>query len=414
MQRTMNEPVPTAVMWDDALLRYRFNETHPMAPVRLELTHALAEQLGALESVELISPPPATDDQLRRVHDADYITQVRAAAEFCSVTDADDDHRAAALAAQEAIGLGTEDCPVFADLHSSSARIAGGSLVAAEAVWSGDYRHVVNFAGGLHHAHRNKASGFCIYNDPALAIQRLLDQGAERVAYVDLDAHHGDGVEAIFWDDPRVLTISLHETGIALFPGTGFANDIGGESARGSAVNVALPAGSGDAAYLRSVHAIVPQLLCAFAPDVLVTQHGCDGHYRDPLADLRMSVDGQRQLMLDARDWAVDYAQDRWLALGGGGYSPFDVVPRVWTHLVAIASGHPIHPAEPLPQSWLDLVVERSELDREELPETMHDSVDVWWRSWEVGFDPADATDQSVMATRKEIFPLYGLDPWFD
>ncbi|WFP17962.1 acetoin utilization protein AcuC [Citricoccus muralis] len=410
MQPTNMEPVPTAVMWDESLLRYRFSDTHPMAPVRLELTHALAGHLGVLDAptVTVLTPPMATDEQLSAVHDADYIQRVREASQL------DADGEGLGAERLEEIGLGTDDCPVFSDLHSSSARIAGGSLAAAEALWSGDYQHVVNFAGGMHHAHREKASGFCIYNDAALAIQRMLDLGAERVAYVDLDAHHGDGVESIFWDDPRVLTVSLHETGVALFPGTGFANDIGGTGAEGSAVNVALPAGSNDAAYLRAVHAVVPQLLRAFSPDVLVTQHGCDGHGRDPLADLQLSVDGQRQLMLDARDWAYDYAGDRWLALGGGGYSPFDVVPRAWTHLIAIAAGHPVARAEPLPDAWLALASQRSGMDLDELPETMHDAVDVWWRSWEVGFDPADPTDQSVMATRKAVFPLHGLDPWFD
>lgn len=410
MQPTETEPVPTAVMWDESLLRYRFSDTHPMAPVRLELTHALASHLGVLDapSVTVLTPPMATDEQLAAVHDPGYIQRVREASAESPEAETPSEERL------EDIGLGTDDCPVFSDLHSSSARIAGASIRAAEALWSGEYPHVVNFAGGMHHAHREKASGFCIYNDAALAIQRMLDLGAQRVAYVDLDAHHGDGVESIFWDDPRVLTISLHETGVALFPGTGFANDIGGPDAEGSAVNVALPAGSADAAYLRAVHAVVPQLLRAFGPDVLVTQHGCDGHGRDPLADLQLSVDGQRQLMLDARDWALDYAGDRWLALGGGGYSPFDVVPRAWTHLIAIAAGNPVARAEPLPQQWLDLAAQRSGLDLDELPDTMHDAVDVWWRSWEVGFDPADPTDQSVMATRKAVFPLHGLDPWFD
>lgn len=410
MQPTDMQPVPTAVMWDEALLRYRFSDTHPMAPVRLELTHALAAGLGVLDatSVTMLTPPMATDDQLSAVHDPGYIRRVREASQIGA------DGEGLSSEVLEESGLGTDDCPVFSDLHSSSARIAGGSLAAAEALWSGEYSHVVNFAGGMHHAHRDRASGFCIYNDAALAIQRMLDLGAQRVAYVDLDAHHGDGVESIFWNDPRVLTISLHETGIALFPGTGFANDIGGAEAEGTAVNVALPAGSNDAAYLRAVHAVVPQLLRAFGPDVLVTQHGCDGHGRDPLADLQLSVDGQRQLMLDACDWAFDYAGDRWLALGGGGYSPFDVVPRVWTHLIAIAAGTPVARAEPLPEQWLTLASQRSGLDLDELPDTMHDAVDVWWRSWEVGFDPADPTDQSVMATRKAVFPLHGLDPWFD
>ena len=153
----------------------------------------------------------------------------------------------------------------------------------------------VNFGGGMHHASRDRASGFCIYNDAALAVQRLLDGGVRRVAYVDVDAHHGDGTQSIFWDDPRVLTISLHESGLTLFPGTGFANEIGGPNAQGSAVNVALPAGTGDAGWLRAFHAVVPQLIGAFEPEVIVSQHGCDSHRLDPLTHLNISVDGQRE-----------------------------------------------------------------------------------------------------------------------
>lgn len=256
-------PTPAAVVWDSSLLRYRFSAEHPMAPLRLDLTHRLVEAFGLLDAphVRIVEPPVATDEQLALVHDPEYVAAVRRAAATSSAEDG-------------RFGLGTEDCPVFPDLHESAARIAGGSLVAAEAIWSGEVDRAVNFAGGMHHAARSSASGFCIYNDCAVAIQRLLDLGAERVAYVDVDAHHGDGTQSVFYDDPRVLTISLHETGISLFPGTGFANEIGGSAAQGTAVNVALPPRTGDAGFLRAAHAVVPPLLEAFAPDVLVSQHG--------------------------------------------------------------------------------------------------------------------------------------------
>jgi acetoin utilization protein AcuC len=407
MTDTVNPAVPTAVVWDEALLGYEFSPAHPMAPVRLDLTHRLAEAFGLFErpGVRVLTPPVASDGLLATVHDPDYIRAVR------EVSDG-------GTAEHLERGLGSEDNPVFPRMHEASARILGGSVAAAEAVWTGQVRHAVNFAGGLHHAHRGRASGFCIYNDCAAAIQRVLDLGAERVAYVDLDAHHGDGVESIFWDDPRVLTISVHETGVSLFPGTGFANDSGGADALGGAVNVALPPGTGDAGYLRAVHAVVPQLLRAFDPQMLVTQHGCDGHQQDPLTNLRMSVEGQRQLALDAAVWARDLAGDRWLATGGGGYSPFSVVPRTWTHLVAVASGEPIRATAPIPMPWREHAARAAGLAPDEglagIPETMSDGADVWWRSWEVGYDPSDAVDQSIMATRKEVFPYHGLDPWFD
>lgn len=397
----------SAVVWDESLLQYRFSAAHPMAPVRLDLTYRLSEAFGLFDrpGVRFIRPEVASDELLATVHDPEYIRAVRAVSSGALPDDLDR-------------GLGSEDNPVFPHIHEASARILGGSVAAAQAVWAGEIRRAVNFAGGLHHAGRGRASGFCIYNDCAAAIQRLLDLGAERVAYVDLDAHHGDGVESIFWDDPRVLTISVHETGISLFPGSGFANDAGGPQALGSAVNVALPPGTGDAAYLRAVHAVVPQLLGAFGPEVLVTQHGCDGHADDPLTNLRMSVEGQRQLALDAADWARDYAGDRWLATGGGGYSPFSVVPRTWTHLVAAVTGPPVKGGAGIPAAWREYAARAAGLGPDDglagIPATMSDGVDVWWRSWEVGYDPSDAVDQTIMATRKEIFPYHGLDPWFD
>lgn len=404
----------SALVWDDAFLNYRFSDTHPMNPVRLKLTHRLAKTLGVLDRERLlqVKPPVATDAELATIHSIDYIAQVRAASSDANSTDPATIANIASV--YEAVGLGTEDCPVFADLHESSARIAGGSLAAAKAIWSGQVDRAVNFAGGMHHAQRSMASGFCIYNDAALAVQHMLDQGAERIAYVDLDAHHGDGVEQAFVNDPRVLTISVHETGLLLFPGTGFAKDIGGPQAEGYAVNVAVPASVGDAGYLRAVHAVVPQLLRSFGPQVLVTQHGADGHRHDPLADLNLSVDGQRQLMIDASDWAEDFAGGKWLALGGGGYSPVKVVPRAWAHLIGIAADTPIPLKTEIPMEWRELVSQELGLATDDVVSSMSDGVDVWWRSWEVGYDPADATDQSIMATRKAVFPMHGLDPWFD
>jgi acetoin utilization protein AcuC len=382
------------------MMAYRFSETHPMHPLRLDLTIRLARELRLLDqgSLTLVEPPVATDDDLAAVHDREYIAAVRSSGEHPERTD-------------EAHGLGTDDNPVYAGIHEASARLAGGSLLAAESILSGSALHVVNFGGGMHHAARGKASGFCIYNDAALAIQRLLDGGVSRVLYIDVDAHHGDGTERIFWDDPRVLTVSLHESGMSLFPGTGFANEVGGPEARGTAVNVALPAGTGDGGWLRAFHAVVPQVAAAFAPEVIVSQHGCDGHRRDALSNLRLSVDAQRQNALDIAELATRLCEGRWISTGGGGYNVTDVVPRVWSHLIGIAAGHPVPLRTPVPRPWRDYVMERYGA---ETPESMGDDVDLWWRSWEVGYDPADAVDRSVMATRKEIFPLYGLDPWFD
>ena len=224
-----------ALAWDDRLTGYDFGPSHPLAPVRVELTMALARELGVLSlpAVSLLVPPPASQDELELVHDPAYIDAVRQAGQD--------------LRPNFRYGLGTMDDPVFPGMHEASVLVAGATLAAARAVWRGQAPHGANIAGGLHHAMRRSASGFCVYNDPAIAISWLLAQGAQRIAYVDVDVHHGDGVQAAFYDDPRVLTISLHEHPATLFPGTGLASEIGSGDGRGYAVNVALPAGTGDA-----------------------------------------------------------------------------------------------------------------------------------------------------------------------
>lgn len=287
----------------------------------------------------------------------------------------------------------------------------GGSLAAADAVLSGEVLHAVNFGGGMHHAAAGRASGFCIYNDAAAAIARLLDNGVSRVLYIDVDAHHGDGTQSIFWNDPRVMTISLHETGLTLFPGTGFANETGGPGAEGTAVNVALPARTSDAGWLRAFHAVVPQLAAAFEPEVIVSQHGCDSHLHDPLTNLRLSVETQRQAALTIADLANTVCGGRWIATGGGGYNVVSVVPRSWSLLMSVAANGRIRCNTPVPEQWRKYVKERY---GEDSPPMMGDGVELWWRSWEVGYDPNDEIDRTVMATRKEVFPLHGLDPWFD
>ncbi|MEV4216962.1 acetoin utilization protein AcuC [Nonomuraea sp. NPDC049725] len=379
------------VIWDDALTSYDFGPGHPLAPVRVALTMELARALGVLDKVDLAGCDPATDAELAMVHDPGYVEAVKRV----SATGAPD------LSA----GLGSSDNPAFAGVHEASALIAGASLAAARAVWEGEAEHAVNVAGGLHHAMAASASGFCVYNDPALAIAWLLRQGARRVAYVDVDVHHGDGVQAAFYDDPRVLTISLHESPLTLFPGTGRPGETGAE---GTAVNVALPAGCGDSGWLRAFHAVVPPLLREFAPEVLVTQHGCDSHALDPLAHLMLSLDGQRTAYAALHRLAHETASGRWIATGGGGYELVQVVPRAWTHLIAELSGHPLAPSTPTGEAWQRLVRERT---GETAPLTMTDGRDPEFQDISHGYDPADPIDRAVMATRHAVFPLHGLDP---
>jgi acetoin utilization protein AcuC len=358
-----------------------------MDPVRLRLTKGLVDAFGLDRAVEVVAAKPAGDSTLRLVHREDYVAAVRSAS-------------ADPVSADASYGLGTMDDPAFTGMHEVSAMIAGQSVGAAEAVWRGEALHAVNFAGGLHHAMPGAASGFCIYNDAALAIARLLELGAERVAYIDVDVHHGDGVQAAFWEDPRVLTISLHEHPRTLFPQTGWPEETGVGSAEGTAVNVALPAGTGDAGWLRAFHAVVPELIADFRPQVLVTQHGADTHFEDPLAHLAVSLDAQRAVQVACHDLAHTYADGRWVALGGGGYAVVEVVPRSWTHLVAVAAGRPVEPETVIPESW------------RQAPMRMTDGRwPVSWKDWESGYDPADRLDQAIVATRKAVFPLRGMLP---
>jgi acetoin utilization protein AcuC len=397
-------PSQVRVVWDPGFTAYDFGPSHPMSPVRLDLTARLCEAMGVFdhEGVEVFSPPVPGDEVLTTVHTPDYVAAVRAASD-------DPD------GADPAYGLGTDDDPGFAGMHDASARVVEGTRQVCADVWEGRTQHGVNFCGGLHHAMAGNAAGFCIYNDIAVGIQWLLDHGAQRVAYVDIDVHHGDGVERIFWDDPRVLTISLHESGRALFPGTGFAGDIGGAQAQGDAVNIALPPGTGDSAWLRALHSTALPLVRAFKPDVLVTQHGCDTHAQDPLAHLAMSVDAQRAAADALHRLSHEVCDGRWVAVGGGGYEVVHVVPRTWTHLTAIAAHQPIALTEPVPPDWLDHV--RQAFGREG-PRRMGDldpaAGPIWHQPWDMGYNPHDEVDRAIMATRQAVFALHGLDVWFD
>jgi acetoin utilization protein AcuC len=385
------------VVWEDDLVRYDFGRGHPMAPVRVELTVRLARALGALDHANVAVVPPgyADDDLLQTVHTPDLLAAVRRCAADIDRLELD-------------YGLGTDDNPCFPGMHDASARVVSGTVQMAQAVHSGRVDHGVNIIGGLHHAMPERASGFCIYNDIAVAIRWLLGQGVERIAYVDIDVHHGDGVQHVFYDDPRVMTISLHESPRTLFPGTGYPEETGGPNADGTAVNVALPPGTTDSGWLRAFHAVVPPLLREFRPQVLVTQHGCDSHAEDPLAHMALTVDGQREAYLELHRLAHELCDGRWVVTGGGGYAIVDVVPRAWTHLLAVVADAPIDPQTPLPESWRGYVSER--LGRA-APYRMTDGLTPSFSPWENGYDPGDWLDRAVLATRKAVFPLYGLDP---
>ena len=387
---------PACVVFDDTMTAYDFGPAHPMSPLRVELTMRLARELGVVgaDALPEVGAGLASDDLLSCVHDPGYISAVRA---VTGPQDVDFAH-----------GIGTDDNPAFAGMHEASAHVVGATVEAARMVWEGEVLHAANIAGGLHHGMRGHASGFCIYNDLAVGINRLLVAGAERVAYVDVDVHHGDGVQEMFYDDPRVLTISLHETPQTLFPGTGLPTEVGGPGAEGSAVNVALPPGTTDAGWLRAFFAVVPPALRAFEPQVLVTQHGCDSHMQDPLAHLMLSVDGQRASYLALHDLAHELCEGRWVVTGGGGYAIADVVPRAWSHLLAVVGGAPLDPEREVPAAW------RAEVERltgQRPPTRLGDGRGAAFRDFGSGYDPDSWLDSSIMATREAVFPWLGLDP---
>ena len=368
-----------------------------MAPVRVELTMQLADSLGLFGShLTQVGAEPASDELLQTVHEGEYIEVVKSLS-------------ANPINIDLSRGLGTEDNPVFEGMHEASALIAGASVEAARRVWSGEFKHSINVSGGLHHAMPGSASGFCVYNDIAVAIAWLLAQGAERIAYIDIDAHHGDGVQKIFYDDPRVLTISIHETPLTLFPGTGYAQEVGPAGAEGTSVNVPVPPGTSDAGWLRAYHAVVPDVVRKFKPTILVTQQGCDSHMDDPLTNLMLSVDGQRASYLAIRDLADEVCEGKWVAFGGGGYSVTNVVPRAWSHLIGIVSRNDIDPQTPTPSAWQEMVRNQRGIAA---PTTMSDGRTPSYRSWVEGYDPASGLDRSILETRKEIFPYFGMDPY--
>ena len=399
------------VVWSADYLTYRWSDDHPMNPTRLDLTMSLARQLGVLEGIELVAPTSASDQELLRIHPPAYIEAVkRAPDKGLSILHPD----------QVEHGLGSEDNPVFRHMHEASAMLTGGSLTAAREIASGRARRAVSIGGGMHHAMPDWASGFCVYNDAAVAISWLLDNGFDRIAYIDVDAHHGDGVQHAFLHDPRVLTVSLHQHPATLWPNTGWSSEIGRGAAEGTSINVPLLPGTGDRLWLRAFHAIVPGAIAAFRPQIIVSQCGVDSHREDPLADLSLTVDGQNAAFLAMRDLADAHSEGRWLAVGGGGYGLIRVVPRAWTHLIGAALGRGVDALAPIPDEWRDRV--RAMAPSVDLPQVMGDGGDVDFPVWDGpggavdgSGEPADRAlervDSAIIATRRAVFPLLGLDP---
>ena len=359
------EGAPPLVVYGEASLAYDFGPEHPLTPRRFPPSIDLLRTLGA---GTFAPPQPASDEELLRLHTARYVDTVKRFAH--------DPWRPPAM------GIGTGDCPPFDDMHDASATVAGGSIAAIDWILAGEGSHAFHPGGGLHHAFPERASGFCIYNDVALAVARARDAG-HRVLYVDLDVHHGDGTQALFWDDSHVLTFSVHESGLSLFPGTGFVDELGTGAAEGTAVNVPLAAYSGDASWVPIVRDALPALAEAFRPTFIVSQHGCDSHAYDPLAHLRLTTRAYRMATVLIDELAHRFCDGRWLATGGGGYDAYRVVPRSWA-LVWLAQAHR-EPSGEIDSGWIERwSAEAARYGQAPLPEPLLDAED-----W-LGDDPPD------------------------
>ncbi len=320
-------PGPVALIYGDALMKHYLSDEHPLQPIRVKLAVDLIRSTGLIEHCHLLPPRPATINELELVHSPEYVDLVRRLSDPAQ-------RKTISPQAIDAAGFASADNPISDELHEGTSLVVGATLVAAQAVESGAALHAFSPSGGLHHAHRDRASGFCTYNDAAIACAWFKERG-HRVAYVDVDVHQGDGVEGIFQSDPDVLTISLHESGRWLFPGTGFAQDCGVGRGRGTKANLPFVPFTWDEPWLYGFDRVVPALLRRFRPTVLVTQDGCDTHYLDPLAHLAATTLIWPHVGEVFHELAHELCEGRWLALGGGGYAVQEVVPRAWTLLFA-------------------------------------------------------------------------------
>lgn len=323
-------------------LGYKFSDTHPFNHKRLTLTMDLLKNSNALDDAAIIPARVATDEELLLAHEAKYIEIVKKAG-----------HGELLENQGEPYGIGTEDTPIFENMHEASAQLVGGTLTAVDAVMTGMAEHALNLGGGLHHGFQGRASGFCIYNDSTVAIKYLQEKYGARVLYVDTDAHHGDGVQWSFYDDPNVCTLSIHETGRYLFPGTGNITERGSGTGYGTSFNFPIDAFTEDESFLTIYEQAMREVFEFFKPDVVLTQNGADAHFFDPLTHLYGTMNIYQEIPKLAHKLAHEYCDGKWIAVGGGGYDIWRVVPRAWSLIWTEMTDQPM-PTGSLPQAWLD------------------------------------------------------------
>ena len=386
------------LIYTEEFQKYSFGKAHPLRPLRLKLTYSLLEKLHLIENERLktIEPRMATLDELNRTHSLKYIQTVK------KLSENPKDNTIPSMT----YGLGSGDNPIFEGMYNASALICGGSIIAAETVWNEDeFKAVFNPAGGLHHALKEKASGFCIFNDIAVAINHLktLDKTI-RIAYLDIDCHHGDGVQWLFYDDPNVLTISFHQDGRFLFPGTGFINETGEGEGNGYSINFPLIPLTNSKIFLKLFRKTVPKLLETYEPDILITQLGVDTYFDDPLTQMGLSLSVYRDIAQTMKTCSRDYCQNKWLALGGGGYL-MTVVPRAWT--LFLARMLDLDLANELPEAWIREV--KKHVPSEEPPYLLWDKaqkIEVQMlKNPEIARKIIDYTNSLIKLSEEEFLP---------
>jgi acetoin utilization protein AcuC len=367
-------------IYDPPLSDYELSSHHPFKPIRLELTRSLLQHMKLLSPEHERRPQAMSEAQLLSMHSLEYVEMVKAVSKKAGLkstgsnrTGSNRTGSSRTLEEAYSYGLGTSDNPIFPHMHEAIMGVCAATLSAVDLVASGQATRALNLSGGLHHAHKDRASGFCIYNDLAIAIEHAVRTYQMRVAYVDIDAHHGDGVQGMFYDRADVMTISLHESGRYLFPGTGHTYETGKDAGHGFSVNLPLEPFSQDDSYLEAFEAIVPAALRSFQPDLIVLQAGTDMHRYDPLANLALSVQGMNQSYQRISELADEVCQGRLVATGGGGYDPYRTVPRAWASLWAAMSRQDI--PKDIPQAWINAWQNQSPID---LPKAIHDDLSDW------------------------------------
>ena len=342
----------TILLYSEKFLDYNLGPFHPLRPVRVKLTHDLIQTKGLLSenSSKATLPRVASEEEILLFHEPNYVRLVQMYSD-----------RGSGL-------LDAGDTPAFKGCYEATSLVVGASLEACDQIMTGKFAHAFNPSGGLHHAHPERASGFCIFNDPAISINYLRKKyDVKRLVYLDIDAHHGDGVMYGFYNDPALLDIDFHESGKYLFPGTGFPDETGGSEAKGLKLNVPLLPGTGDEAYLRAFHKLVPNIVRKFRPEIILVQCGADGHANDRLAHLRLTTNMYVEVVSEMHNLAHEICEGRFLLFGGGGYTLANV-PRVWTLAFATLAG--IKLDNEIPEEWAR---EFHKLTEEDAPNELHD-----------------------------------------